>query len=524
MARVLRVRRRPGVAGSLVPRCASVLALALWVCACRADTSSTVPAASPDPIALARCQLASPGTSDRLAARCGHFTVPENRADPGGRVIGLRVAVVAAIDHSPAPDPLFVLAGGPGQAASEVFPAVAPALARVTQHRDVILVDQRGTGGSNALDCPVGDAEEFSTFDAGTLTAWAERCVAELAGDPRQYSTASTVEDLDAVRAALGYERINLYGGSYGTRVALAYLRAHPDRVRSAVLDGVVPPDVALGATAARDAQRALDGLLERCAAVPGCHAAFPDPRGDVDALIAGLERAPVAVDLADPRSGAATGLTLTRAMVTGALRFMSYNPLTAALIPLLVHDGIATGRLDRLGAAYLMFAHSNADALSLGLHFAVVCTEDVPYFAPGELTRLNAGTYLGNQITDSLADVCSVWPRGEVAADLREPVRSDAAVLVLSGEADPVTPPAYGESVVAALPHGRHIVAPGQGHGTLQDECIQHITADFIAAGSVAGLDASCVASMAPPPFFVNAAGPVPVPPGGGSPGGGAP
>ena len=449
----------------------------------------------------------------RMAAQCGTLDVPEDPEKPEGRRLDLRIAVISAVSHRPQEDALFFLAGGPGQAATEAFPAIAWAFDKINQRRDIVLVDQRGTGGSNALECTTAGDDDVATLDAAAARAWARDCLGDIGADVRQYTTAVAMADLDAVRAALGYPQISLYGGSYGTRAALAYLRQYPTRVRSVVLDGVVPPDLALGTTVARDAQSTLDRYIERCEADPPCRAAFPDLAGDLAEVLDRLRDGPVAVDLADPVTGEAMRLTVDHSMVGTALRFLSYSPDTAAIIPLLLHRAVETGDLGPLAAQYLRVTGDNAETLSLGMHFAVVCAEDVPFFAPDEVARLNADTYLADQVSSILAEVCQVWPRGPVPADFRMPVRSDVPALVLSGELDPVTPPAYGEAVARYLKNGRHIVAPGQGHGTIVHGCIQRLMSDFVDAGTVAGLDDGCLNAMAPADLFVSYSGPVPAP-----------
>ncbi|MBL8058998.1 MAG: alpha/beta fold hydrolase, partial [Anaerolineales bacterium] len=238
--------------------------LLVLLAACGPATPTAPEPAGPA-VALADCVLAAPGSAGQVDARCGTLAVPEDRARPDGRQISLRVAVVPAVSRSPRPDPLFLLAGGPGQAATEAFPAMIGAFEQVNQARDIVLVDQRGTGGSNPLRCL--DPNDESVLDEAAVTALLQACPEKLNADLRQYTTEIAMRDLDAVRAALGYEQINLYGASYGTRAALTYLRLYPDRVRTLILDSVVDADFRLLLNASRDGQRALELAFARCQA-----------------------------------------------------------------------------------------------------------------------------------------------------------------------------------------------------------------------------------------------------------------
>jgi pimeloyl-ACP methyl ester carboxylesterase len=498
----------------------ALLVLPALVAGCDRLRRDGAPADGGPAIALEDCILSAPDRSASVDARCGTLTVYEDREAASGRRIELNVAVVPAVDRDPAPDPLFLLAGGPGQAATEVYPSVAPYLDRIHQERDIVLVDQRGTGGSNRLDCPDLERDggsdvtesDVTQYDEADLARWAASCVDHLAptADLRLYTTAIAMDDLDDVRAALGYGQVNLYGGSYGTRAALEYLRRHPERVRTVILDSVVPPDLALGTTVARDAQRALDLFFARCAEDEVCRATYPDLRAEFDTLMDRLDEGPMAVELAHPFSGRSVEVTLTRDKVAGALRFMSYAPESAVLLPLLIHHTVDTGDYRRLAAQFVNVSDATANMLSLGMHCSVVCAEDVPFFEDDDVAQRNADTYLADLLTDGLEKICDAWPRGEIPDGFKAPVVSDVPVLILSGEADPVTPPAYGDAVADTLPNGLHLVAPGQGHGVLIRGCVPRVAAEFVAAGTADGLDTECVERLSAPPFFVNFSGPV--------------
>ena len=489
-----------------------VLLLAcLLLAACAGGAPAAAPATSPK-LDLADCQLTAPGVASSLKARCGTWTVLEDRSNVAGRKIDLRVAIVASVSRSPASDPLFFIAGGPGQAATESFVLLAGAFDQIRQKRDIVLVDQRGTGQSGALRCPGEDQadEAFSLSDAeaqARLKQELTACLSGLKADPRFYTTAIAVQDLDDVRAALGYEKINLYGVSYGTRVAQAYLHDYPQHARTVILDGVVPQDEPLGLNVARDAQRALDLIFGRCAAEADCQAAFPNVRAEFDSVLAALGKEPARVTLPHPVTGKLLEVRLTRPQAASTVRLLSYSPETAALLPLLIHTA-AQGNYAPLAAQSLMVSEDLSRSVSLGLNLSVVCAEDAPFLQPEALAKANRDTYLQSTEVDNMQFMCSLWPRGAIPADFRQPVSSTVPVLLISGEADPVTPPANADEVAQTLPQSLRLVVPGEGHNVIYRGCLPQVAADFVKGGTAQGLDTACVQNIRPLPFFVSFTG----------------
>ncbi len=461
---------------------------------------------------LEACHLSVDQAPTRIAARCGTFAVPENPAEPDGRHIDLAVAVLPATTNLRVPDPLVFITGGPGQSALESFVTVHPAFDRINRERDIVLVDQRGTGGSNKLAC--AEPDDFDAFeaDAERQRAWLQDCLDALPGDPRYYTTSVAIRDLDAVRAALGYERVNLYGISYGTRVAQAYARAYADHTRSVVLDGIVPLDLALGPGISLDAQRALEIIYGRCAADPACNEAFPALEGSFAQLQSSLRNAPVQLVLADPTSGELTEQVFTEDYFIGIVRMFSYAPETVALLPLLIHHASTTGDFVPLAAQALLVTRQLGESIATGMHNAVVCTEDLPFIDDGPRLQDSVdATYLGNNTLEYLAEACTLWPAGVIDDGFKQPWSSDIPTLLLSGEADPVTPPANGEHVAKSLSEAVHVVGPGQGHGLATRGCVPRVVTLFVSAGSTADLDTSCVDELRPAPFFLRFSGPAP-------------
>ena len=470
-----------------------------------------VVAASPA-LQLEECRIEHPQRVQSFAARCGSLEVPENPDAAAGRKIRLRIAVVPALNRRGARDPLVVLAGGPGQAAGDFYTAAAPAFARIQRDRDILLVDQRGTGKSNPLGCDFPDDEELAELSARQIAQFSRRCLDALAGDPRFYTTSVAVRDLDAARAALGYERLNLYGISYGTRVAQHYLRRYPQRVRTVILDGVIPPQQILGIDSALIAERALQRIFARCGGDPACHAAFPDPADQFARLRQEITRKPAEIALPDPATATIERSAFRLSHLQVAMRLLSYAADRAALIPLLLDQAVAKGNLAPLAAHARMIADQLSEALATGMHNSVVCTEDAPFFAASAIDRgALAQTYLGTLQLDGLVEICKVWPRGLIDSDFHAPLVSSVPVLLLSGSADPVTPPEYAERASAALRNARLLVLEGQGHGQLAVGCVPRVMADFVSSGSLDTLDTKCTASASPAPFFISFAGPAP-------------
>ena len=459
------------------------------------------------------CTLAPEYGTASVEAQCSTLAVPEDHANPESRKIELAIAWVPT-DNEAASDPVFMLAGGPGQSAKESYPTVAPAFREVLRKRGVILVDQRGTGGSSPLMCrdehgKSAISEELSD-DAATAAAFARKCLEDLqrSVDPRFYTTTDAVQDLDAVRAAIGAEQINLLGISYGTRVAQQYLRRYPERVRSVVLDGVVPNVLVLGSEHAKNLEAALELHFDRCRDEPTCKGRLGDPRLGLDALSAELRATPREVAYRDAMTGEWKTGELTYGHLASVVRLFTYAPAAAAMLPLVLHEA-AQGRSDVLMAQSQLLLTQVGEQIMHGMQLSVMCSEDAPNLTADPE---DANTVLGTEFVDFSQAQCAVWPKGEVPADFHAPVKSDVPVLLLSGEFDPVTPPRYGDAVMhgwaevgekgqrdtLALAKGRHLVLRGQGHNVIGVGCAPRLVARFIDTADAKGLDAACLDRLA--------------------------
>jgi pimeloyl-ACP methyl ester carboxylesterase len=441
-----------------------------------------------------------PGVNEEV--RCGTYEVYENRQTRRGRKIPLNVVVLPALNPSPAADPLFPLTGGPGQAATAVF---AGWFADIRRERDVVLVDQRGTGGSNRLNCEFPDAGEIiHAFIAGDFPIERiKECRAQLEkkADLRLYTTQIAMDDLDEVRGWLGYERINLYGGSYGTRPALEYLRRYPHRVRTVTLRAVSPQFMRSPLYGARDTEGSLNRLFDDCARDEACARAFPNLRGDLQTVLSRLADSPAKISVPDSKSGRTMQLTITRNFFAGALRRALYDSNLQRAIPVAIQKALA-GDFSII-VPFIGQASGALESLSIGMTLCVSCSEDVSQIRPGELAREAQGTLITDEMAQSLIDVCKVWPRGKIPADFARPIKSNVPVLIFSGALDPVTPPVWAAEVAQHLPNSLHIVMDGIAHSPFPG-CASHLMTRFISTGDTNGLDTSCAAGLRRPPFLI--------------------
>jgi len=459
-------------------------------------------------LGLETCELTVPGTPLSVVGECGWLDVAENPDEPDGRRIDVHVARIPARGRVAEADPLVFFAGGPGQAATEAWPLVAPALRKVNESRDILLVDQRGTGQSNPLKCPEIELDEALAQDWDELARSTRECLNSVDGDPRFYTTTIAMHDIDRARAALGYERVNLFGGSYGTRAAQVYLRLFPERVRTMVLDGVVPQTLTLGTEHAAKLDQTLGRVLTACDSDPDCGNAFPGTSAKLAVLARRLEDTPVDVTVEHPSTGEAVTLNYDREVLASSLRFLAYSSDTQAMLPLLIYEAWKEDRFDRLASQMLIAATGLQQSISQGMEMSVMCAEDFPRFPedPGTEDYL-----MGDLIHKVISIQCSVWPQGPVPEGFHDPVTADVPVLLLSGELDPVTPPEYGDAVAVHFPRATHLVARGQGHIVTTRGCMGELVSKFIAAGDFGEVDTDCMSRMSRTPFFTSLTGPAP-------------
>jgi pimeloyl-ACP methyl ester carboxylesterase len=437
-------------------------------------------------------------------ALCGQVQRPLDPSRATGPQIAVHYVVVPALARNKLSDPVLLLAGGPGQSAISLAGQVMPLFARLNNRRDIVFVDQRGTGRSAPLVCDDPRRQSVAeqadpALQLAQLRVCRERLQALPHGDLRHYTTPVAMQDLDAVRRAIGATQVNLVGVSYGTRAGLDYLRQFPRHVRRLVLDGVAPPDMVLPASFASDAQAAFEALLAACEAEAACRRDHPGLRASWAAWLA---RLPQPVTVQHPLTGQSETFTLTRAMAMSAVRGALYTPVLVQALPVAMHEA-TLGRPQGLLTLGSSLTGRKGSGLAMGMHFSVVCSEDLPRLATApEAAAQDFGD--GRVLYEK---ACADWPRGELPAAFYQLGTSPAAALLLSGGLDPATPPRHGERVAQALgPKARHVVVPNAGHGVLGVGCAPELLTRFIDAAdesAALALDTRCVQGVPRPAAF---------------------
>lgn len=440
------------------------------------------------------------------SSRCAVFRTAENPAEPDGRQIDLQVMVIPAIRPLPEPDPFVILVGGPGQAATIDALQVVPAFERIRRDRDILLVDQRGTGALSPFDCDFDSDEESLSGSSELLierqAQLLQDCLDSIDADPRYYTTDIAVRDLDAIRVWLGYSAFNLWGVSYGTRVALMYLKYFPDSTRTVVIDGVAPPGI-LPLEAARDGKRAMERILTLCTLETACAAAFPQLPEHYGELRARY-REPVVINVRDQNDGSMTELELRTSMFESLLFQMLYSREATRLIPLFIEQ-LYNGNFQ-----VLTWMNDTSASLNYAMHYSVICSEDVPLIPQADLAAAagDDSIFVYDMLVLPRVEGCKVWPSRPLAPEFFVPVVSDKPVLIFSATQDPVTPRRWGDLVAQTLSNSLHLVAEGVGHGVFAYGCTTNLISDLVETADVAALDGSCLADLTERPFFTTFSG----------------
>ncbi|HEX2789828.1 MAG TPA: alpha/beta hydrolase [Steroidobacteraceae bacterium] len=460
---------------------------------------------------LRRCELGrrgagGVGTAD---AFCTAFDVPEDWDAPSGRHIQLRVAIVRSAAARAEPDLVAFLDGGPGGAATEDYPQIAPALAELRQRRDILLVDQRGTGGSNALACAGSDEAGRGSLalakpqDMAAIQRLVQQCLAAVRGHaaPEHYTTTDAIRDLEAIRVALGAPQLDLLGISYGTRVAQQFAARYPRSVRSVVLDSVAPNSLVLGSEHARNLEQVLQSLFARCSADERCKHSFGDSYATLYRVRDRLRAQPQALSLRDPSTFEPLHLNFSAADLATIVRINTYSPVSAALLPLTLHEA-DQGNYAPLAGQKKWIADDLGSQIDDGMELSVICAEDADLLVA---RPEDAATLLGNDQIAKIQSACTVWPRGYRPADFHQPFASTLPVLLLAGQRDPVTPAAYAKQMLPTLPNARLLLAPGQGHGVIGAGCMPRLVGEFVQELKPQALDDRCLLQLGDIPAFID-------------------
>ena len=483
-----------------------------WLIAYCAVVTVLIPPAvnaSPELLAFERCQIKL--GSIIQDAECAQLERAENPSKPDGKKVSLFVAKFPAYKPRTEADAFTVVQGGPGGSSVDLFLQMGSVFDEIRKHRDVLVVDQRGTGRSNKLECaePEGDVNALWQ-DTHKLKLYMQECAESLDADLSAYTTSVAVQDLEAVRIAAGYPQLTIYGVSYGTRVAQHYLRRFPQSVRAMIIDGVVPVGLTLtGAEVAKRSQAAFDALLKRCDESEACLQTFGNLQQKFEQLRTRLKQEPQAIRFQHPTSGEWLEDTMGENELLAAVRLMPYSTDQLSLLPFFIDQAHAENYVPLLAWATLA-DESLRQGLAVGMSNSVTCSEDVPNLKQDDMLGVET-TYMGLELVENALLACDYWPTGLLDDDFHQPFKSNKPVLVLSGENDPITPPANGDQAHRMLSNSLHIEVPAHGHGVVSKGCLPQLAAEFVELASLEGLDAACAAREIATPFFLGTAGPRP-------------
>jgi len=476
-----------------------VLASVLPALAEQEVQKNTPPEASGATLEMVPCFIA--GLKERVS--CGSIDLPLDYGTPEGVKIPIHVTVVPAISSTPEQDPFVIFAGGPGQAAGDYGGFVNQAFNEIQKKRDIILIDQRGTGKSYGMRCSSGELED-ALIDPKEA---AELCRADYDIDVRHFTLENVIRDTNEIRQRLGYNHLNLWGGSYGTKSVSLYLKRYPEQVRSIIVDGVLPPDQSLFLSAPASAERALGKLVADCKAQPSCAAAFPDFKKQVNDLVEQAASGDMAFKGIDPISGKYLELDLDFEIIVESIRSVMYGAEGTTVLPYVVNEAHG-GNLTPLLAS-LMNGTAAADSMYMGATLSLLCGEDVANVTAGDAASAGEGSFARDSYYRIWSSSCEGWDYMRPStSDFFSPATGDVPALILSGDLDPVTPPPLGERWLKGFPNGRHIIVAGTGHNTSHVGCMPELLGEFIENLDANALDISCLNYLKRLPLVVSANG----------------
>ena len=438
----------------------------------------------------------------KAQVKCGKLQVPENYDNVNGEQISINFVVLPAIDNSDNKTPLMFLAGGPGQAAAELASGLRRVFNEVRKTRDLILVDQRGTGESHPLQCEDAlDQDIYSITPEDFSVQDIKDCLASFSGDLSQYNSENAIRDFDAVRVALGHQQINIYGGSYGTRAGLVYMRMFPDSLRSVVLDSVGPIEVPIGLFGQSSA-RSFNLLLENCQKELSCKTAYPELGQEFKELMTRLEQAPAEVSIAHPRLGTQTKFVISKAKLLGTIRMQLYSVSTRSLVPLVIHQAYLGNYMPLAG---LVARSEGGQGIYIGLLFNITCNEDYPRISVTDFEQDADNDFGQGDSHFGFKMVCPLWPQYRPSEEFYQAATADIPTLILSGNLDPVTPPSNGEHSAKTLPNNHHIVVENASHTVAMSTCASDIINEFLTSLQPKELDESCLDDVPNESFMTN-------------------
>jgi len=455
------------------------------------------------PLVLESCHIK--GIKEQV--KCGTLSVPENYQAPKVNAIDINLVVLPSLDRTSEAVPLMFLAGGPGQAATELAAHIRQTFSQIRKQRDIILVDQRGTGKSNALICEEANLDTqnvYTAIEADLTREQVSSCLTEFHQDLSQYNTENAIRDFDAVRAALGHQQINLYGGSYGTRAGLVYMRMFPGNIRGVILDSVGPIEVPIGLFGL-SGTRSFDLLVEHCMQEAACQKAFPELKADFQKVFEGLKQSPVETTIVHPRLGTPVTFKIDVQKFVSTIQMQLYQMQMRTMVPLVISEAAKGNYLPLAGLAAMNDKDIPQGGVYSGVLLNIVCNEDFPRITLEQWSIDAKNDYSQNVIHRALRFVCPLWPKYRPSEDFYQPITNDIPTLILSGNLDPVTPPSNGEKPDATLPNSKHIVVEYAAHIVASTECGVSLVDQFLKNLSFDDVDESCVADLPPESFMTS-------------------
>lgn len=434
--------------------------------------------------------------------QCGTLAVPENWQAPSDKTLDLNVIVANAVSQSPKSDPLFLLMGGPGQASSELVAGLLKIFRSVREDRDLVFIDQRGTGKSSALVCDEEDGDIYEVLSSDFNVDDVKKCIASFDVDLSQYNTNNAILDFDAVREALGYQQINLYGISYGSRAAMVYMREKPAALRSVILDGVVPPQVVVGPMGI-EAERAFDIMIEQCSQSEACAKQFPNFLGDYQKIRAQLEQAPIKTMIDHPVTDKSIALNIDSKKFINQIRNMFYSVGMRELVPYVVSEFSKGNYKPFVGM--MSQSEDSTGGMYVGLTFNILCNEDIPRASRDLLAKDSANRFSGAHTFEVFSSICEHWPTFDAPENFGDKVTSDIPTMLLSGELDPVTPPAWGSLAAEGLSNSKHYIAKNAGHGLITQSCAANMISEYLENLNFDDVNSACLDKQPLPGFLLN-------------------
>ncbi len=439
---------------------------------------------------------------------CGSLSVYEDRVAAKGRKINIEFAVIPSVTEAKEADPLVFFAGGPGQGARDMGRFVSVAFKEIHENRDVILIDQRGMGASHPLTCEQPEDNSLSLSDeemAKLMRDILTQCLNELDADVTKYTQDLANQDIHDILLALGYDKVNLYGVSWGTRSALLYANQFPEQVRTVIMDGVAPLANKVPLYANEDAERAIQALFKDCELDHDCHSAFPTLKQDFTEVLASFGDAGYEVTMSDANTGNPITFTITRNAFANAIRNILYVPDFSRLIPIVIQQAKVK---DFRALSGLVSAFGDG-GMAMGAQMSVLCSEDFARISDQEIANETGKGFVGDAFINFFRNGCSVWPKAPLPEIYRQTLSSNAPTLILSGAIDPVTPERWGEKMKELMTNSKHLVAANTGHNVGPKGCAPDLMTQLVTQGNLDNIDGSCLDTLTRPSFFIDGNGP---------------